>query len=102
MYIKWGKTIDYFLENLSIEDFITNFVTNMLFWHVGLSPIIIKNSFFILRTTLLLGYLMDHSIILQYFHFRMVPNLKIMLQLLHETDIIKFVQLRLITDTNQL
>ena len=36
MCINFGKSISCFLDNQNIEDFITPFVTNMLFQHIGL------------------------------------------------------------------
>ena len=42
-WINCGKTIGCSLENKKIEDFITTFVTNMVFQNVGLSCIIQSN-----------------------------------------------------------
>ena len=81
--IKCDKVIGCILNNWPIGDFISVFVTNVVFHHVGLSWItkFKSASSLILRSTVLIGSLMVHCIPLLFDHYFMVCPLNIMLQL---------------------
>ena len=66
MRINYGKSVGCLLYNQKIEDWITISVTNIVFQHIGLVWINKSNKilYFILKSTVLLGYLMAHGITL--------------------------------------
>ena len=66
MGINCGKIIGCSLDNQKIEDFITTFVTYIVFQRIGLFWIIKskKNHILIFKSTVLIGYLMVHGITL--------------------------------------
>ena len=96
MCISCGKIIALSLENQELENFITPFVTNMVFQNIVLFWIIQfkKPNFFIFNITVLLGYLITHVIILPYIHNGIVWYLNTILKLPNTTNIIECVHLR--------
>ena len=90
MYINCGNIIGGSLENKKIEKIINPFVTNMVLQYIGLFCIIQseKNISYYFKSTVILGYLMDHGIKLRYDHNVMVWYLKTILQLKNATNII--------------
>ena len=87
--INCGKTIGFTLDNRPIEEFITVFVTNVVFQNVGLSLITelkkIKFDFEHRCPSWIKNFPWYNT---KIFHNSMVHLLKIMLQLQEKTDII--------------